>query len=96
VQLLEQQKNLVAAHKKNLPLVRENVEPTYVMENINEFKDYVEKCKKIHKKLYQIKDYQPPKELIEGIQDEEVIAPEDFAQLITYLKQQHDYLFEME
>jgi len=34
--------------------------------------------------------------LIEGIQDEEVIAPEDFAQLITYLKQQHDYLFEME
>jgi hypothetical protein len=48
VQLLEQQKNLVAAHKKNLPLVRENVEPTYVMENINEFKDYVEKCKKIH------------------------------------------------
>lgn len=34
--------------------------------------------------------------MIEGIQDEEVIAPEDFAQLITYLKQQHDYLFEME
>lgn len=64
--------------------------------NAIELKDFIEKCKKIHIKLDQIQDYQPPKELLEEKLDEDIIPPEEFSQLITYLKQQHDYLFEME
>lgn len=50
MQLLEQQKELVKVHQFNFPLVRERIEPPHSL-TINDFKDYVDKAKKIHQKL---------------------------------------------
>jgi hypothetical protein len=44
---LETQRELVKTHSQTLPLVRERIEPPHSL-NINDFKEYVEKAKKIH------------------------------------------------
>ena len=80
--VLEQQPRLIKQYSLALPLVRENIEVTHRLEPAA-LKDYTEKAKKIHQKLYQIQDYQPPRELEDS---PDVIAPQEFASLISFLK----------
>ena len=97
MQLLETQRELVKTHQQTFPLVRERIEPPHSL-TINDFKDYVDKAKKIHQKLNLIQEFQPPKEIIADTNSvsEMIVQPEEFQNLINYLKQQHDYLFERE
>ena len=47
MQLLETQKELVRVQQQTFPLVRERIEPPHPL-TVNDFKDYVDKARKIH------------------------------------------------
>lgn len=56
MQLLDEQKNL-KEHYRQLPLIRERIEDRHVL-NVSEFRDYLDKAKKIHYKLQQVYDFE--------------------------------------
>lgn len=47
MQLLETQRELVRVQQQTFPLVRERIEPPHSL-TVNDFKDYVDKARKIH------------------------------------------------
>lgn len=58
LQLLESQRRLTERHN-SLPLVRERIEQIHVL-YVPELKDFMDKARKIHQRLYQIQEFEMP------------------------------------
>jgi hypothetical protein len=96
--LLEGQKALIEKHN-SLPMVRDRIEPTNVVV-IPVLKDYMEKARKIHQRLFQLQEFEFPLDLpvIPGHAPIAltVITQQELTDLINALKINHEFLAETE
>ena len=96
MQLLENQRKLTEKHNM-LPLVRERIETLHVLV-VHDFKDYMDKARKIHQRLFQMQDFELPPELedMSGDDKQQFISQKEISDLINALKMQHEFLNETE
>ncbi|TNV72481.1 hypothetical protein FGO68_gene66 [Halteria grandinella] len=91
LQLLEQQKNnAITKELISQPLIRENLEELYPFD-INDFKEYLDKVRKLHLKIKQIYDFQGY-----DLDPGNNLKTRDLQELIDALKAQHDFIHETE
>eukprot|EP00347_Sterkiella_histriomuscorum_P004756 403359225 len=89
VQLLESQKALYFELKQQ-PLLREGFEEIQPFD-INDFKEYVDKARKIYQKIRQINDFE-----VYDLDHTNNLRTKDVQDLIEALKMQHDFIYETE
>ncbi|CDW78932.1 UNKNOWN [Stylonychia lemnae] len=89
IQLLDQQK-LLQKELLMQPLIREGFEEIQPFD-MNEFKDYVEKVKKINNKIRMIYEFQAY-----DLDPNNSLRSKDIQDLIDSLKFQHDFIYEIE
>ena len=95
---IDEKRKLTEKHNM-LPLVRERIETLHVL-TVREFKDYIDKARKIHQKLFYMQDYELPSELEEMSEVEKIkmqyISQKEISDLINALKMQPEFLHETE
>ena len=86
MQLLENQRKLTEKHNM-LPLVRERIETLHVLV-VHEFKDYLERARKMHQRLCQMQEFELPPELeaLGGEDRQNFISQKEIGDLINALK----------
>ena len=96
MQLLENQRKLTEKHNM-LPLVRERIETLHVLV-VHEFKDYLERARKMHQRLCQMQEFELPPglEALSGEDRQNFVSQKEIGDLINALKMQHELLNETE